>query len=165
MRQIQWLGEDKATQWPPERKYNKTLTNNTVICSDTNMKSIPTGWLVCVILITCTYSRQLPLLHYQLNDWFSMSEGALLEDSPAHLILHSHSPHTIQIINTLNFRNHSNFFFFTHYIIFINKEIQPCLLKLSKRESTKWIMHKTEHDLSVQVWYERMVRWSIVDRI
>lgn len=40
---------------------NKTKTNNTVICSDTNMKSIPTGWLVCVILITCTHSRQEPL--------------------------------------------------------------------------------------------------------
>lgn len=101
-----------------------------------------------------------------------MSEGARLERLSQLIIiiiLHSHSPHTIQIINTLNFRNHYGFFF-THYINFINKEMysnfQPCLLKLSIRVSTKWIIRKkTKHDLSVYVGYERTVRWSIVDRI
>ena len=60
-------------------------------------------------------------------------------------------------------------FFFTHYINFINKEMysnfQQHLLKLSIRVSTKWIMHKTERDLSVLSLHERTVRWSIADRI
>lgn len=46
---------NKYSDWERKKPHNghqkktKNKTNNTVICSDKNMKSIPTEWLVCVI--------------------------------------------------------------------------------------------------------------------
>lgn len=93
-KQIQWLGESRARQWPPGTKHEQI----TPLFAVTQIVLHPSG-MVCGFINTHTHTHTADSnTIYTLWFKFLMSEGAWMKKenssfapSTAHLISHSHS--------------------------------------------------------------------------